>query len=86
VVFRGEYMSMAGERIKGEYQQKVYDIIHMKGCVKRFVIVDEIAKEYNLPKERAEYVVKYSLKVLTKLGIVKKVGSGFYCVEGRKVE
>jgi len=49
---------MAGERIKGEYQQKVYDIIHMKGCVKRFVIVDEIAKEYNLPKERAEYVVK----------------------------
>ena len=77
---------MTGERIKGEYQQKVYDIIRTKGCVKRFVIVDEIAKEYNFSKERAEYVVKYSLKVLTKLGIVKKVGSGFYCVEGGKVE
>ena len=79
-------MSMAGERVKGEYQQKVYDIIRMRGCVRRFVIIEEIAKEYNLPKESAEYVVKYSLKVLTKLGIVKKVGSGFYCVEGGKVE
>jgi len=54
--------------------------------VRRFVIIDEIAKEYNLPKEKAEYIVKYSLKVLTKLGIVKKVGNGFYCVEGGKVE
>jgi hypothetical protein len=71
---------MGSKAYKGMYIQRIYEIINERRCVRRAVIIDIISKEFNIPKEKAEDIVKKDLRRLLEIKLVERRGTGFYCI------
>jgi predicted transcriptional regulator len=65
--------------VKSKYSQRVIDIVYERGCAKRETIIDELARELGVPREKLDDVVSKTLKRLVKKGLIVKKATGYYC-------
>jgi predicted DNA-binding transcriptional regulator len=63
-----------------KYMWRVYDLIRERGCVAWKVVVDTLAREFNLETKKAERAATSSLKALLKRNLIEKRGYGTYCI------
>jgi predicted transcriptional regulator len=65
--------------LKGKYTQLIIDIVYSKQCVKKSVLVDEIAKAIGEPKDIVDRNVDEILTRLVRRGVLKRPYKGIYC-------
>ena len=65
--------------MKGKYTQLILDIVYSKQCVKKSVLVDEIARIVGEPKDLVDRNIDEILTRLVRGGVLKRPYRGIYC-------